>query len=85
MKSIDINADMNSRIRALLNDKILNFGREELITAYEMIKLIKIPKKQIKEQKQGLNFDFSRARRASKGITGSMADDIINIERKERL
>jgi len=85
MKSIDMNADMNARIRALLNDKILNFGREELITAYEMIKLIKIPKKKLVKEKQGLDFDFDEIQSALQGITRSMADDIINIERKERL
>jgi len=73
------------RMYELVNSQILALDIRELMVVYEMIKLIKFPKENIKKEPENYNFSFLRVQQALKGIIGNLSDDIINIEREDRV
>ena len=79
------NNSQNTHIYELINAQIADLDIRELMLIYEMIQLIKQPKS-AKMQKKGTNgFPFLQVQEALKGVTGNLSDDIINIEREERI
>ena len=74
----------NLKIQKFVNSEITKLNSQELFLIYEMIRLMKKPKIQ-QNIKKNVEFSFIEAQNALKGITGNLSDDIINIEREERI
>jgi hypothetical protein len=73
------------RMYEIVNSQLLELNIRELMLVYEMIRLIKQPKEPIKMETEIINFPFLQVQEALKGITGNLSDDIINIEREDRV
>ena len=52
---------------------------------YDMIRLIKQPLKKVEQENFANDFPFLQTQEALKGISGNLSDDIINIEREDRV
>jgi len=73
------------RIYEIVNSQLLELNMHELMLVYEMIRLIKQPHESKKEETEIFNFPFQKVQEALKGISGNLSDDIINIEREDRV
>ena len=75
----------NSQIFELVTAQLQGLKPSELLLVYEMIHFIKRPKEVTKNDKSTRNFPFVHVQEALKGISGNLSDDIIDIDRGERL
>jgi len=69
----------------LVSAQLQELKPSELMLVYEMILLIKQPNEKAQNDKTTSKFSFVQAQEALEGISGNLSDDIINIDREERL
>ena len=75
----------NSQIFELVTAQLQELEPSELMLVYEMIHLIKRPKETARNEKSTRDFPFFQVQEALKGISGNLSDDIIDIDRGDRL
>ena len=73
------------RIFELVTTQLQDLNQGELMLVYDMIRLIKQPRKKVEQENFATVFPFRKTQEALKGITGNLSDDIINIEREDRV
>ncbi|MBI4645776.1 MAG: hypothetical protein HY738_04025 [Bacteroidia bacterium] len=83
--SQDITHSMYLRMYELVNSQLVDLNSRELMMIYEMIQLLKYPKESVTQAKSSTELPFLRVQEALKGITNNISDDIINIEREDRV
>lgn len=74
-----------TQFHSLVYNELSTMPLREVYLIWEMIKVMKQTHRPVKENIIKQSFDFKRSQTILKNLNGSLANDIINIEREDRV
>ena len=74
-----------TQFHSMVFNELLTMPIREVSLIWEIIKVMKQNQQPEKKQQNRRNFDFKHSQSILKNLKGSLSEDIINIEREDRI
>ena len=85
MNNLIQNINAPTQFHSLVYNELSNMPLREVYVIWEMIRVMKQNHQTLKPKTQNRSFNFERSQTILKNIKGSLSDDIIKIEREDRI